>query len=194
MSASVSGGASSAGGAGGELARMTATLAWIVVATALSVGALGAVPGWVAGESSALRRVATIEDAERRLGARVLVPGYFPDRLAWPPAEIRLAGGRRGSVLLVFAARDGGAALELLQATRDGEAVAPELLEGRSVLRTSRTTVGGAPGTISEVLVGGLPMKELAWELHGRAVILRSGGDAEELFRIAKSAHREGGR
>lgn len=194
MNAIATGQARGAAGGGGELTRMCATFTWILGATTLAVVGLGAVPGWVAGESRGLRRASTVEEAERRLGARVLVPGYFPDRLAWPPAEIRVAGGRRGSVLLVLAARDGGADVELLQATRDGEPIRPELLEGRTVLRSGRAVVGAVPATLSDVLVGGRPVKELAWALRGRAIVLRSAGDVEELFRMARSAHREGGR
>jgi len=193
MTMSVTGSAARAGGAGSELARMLATFAWILGATAIAVAALGAMPGWLAGDTPA-GRVATIQEAERRLAARVLVPGYFPSRLAWPPAEIRVAGGRRGSVLIAFAAHDGGRGVEFLQATRDGEPIAAELLEGRTVLRSGRTTVGAVPATLSDVIVGGRLETELSWELHGRAVLLRTAGDVEELFRMAKSAHREGGR
>ncbi|HEY6098216.1 MAG TPA: hypothetical protein VIW03_02220, partial [Anaeromyxobacter sp.] len=150
-------GAARAGEPGSELARMCATFAWILAATVVAVAGLGAVPGWMAGESRALRHARTIEEAERRLGARVLVPGYFPERLAWPPAEIRVAGGRRGSVLLAFAARDGGAPVEILEATRDGEPIAPDLLGGRTVLGSSRTVLGHVPATLSDVLVGGRP-------------------------------------
>jgi hypothetical protein len=194
MSATDTASAASAGEGRGALGRMCATFAWILGATVVAVGALGAVPGWIAGESGALRHARTIEEAERRLGARVFVPGYFPERLAWPPSEIRVAGGRRGSVRLAFAARDGGAGVEMLEATRDGERIRPALLADRTVLRSRRAVVGAAPATLSDVLVGGHPARELAWELHGRAVILRSAGDVEELFRMAKSAHREGGR
>jgi hypothetical protein len=192
--AGVGSGGPAAAGRGGELFRMCATFVWILGATVATVAGLGAIPGWVAGESRALRHASTIQEAERRLGARVLVPGYFPERLEWPPAEIHVAGGRRGSVLLAFTARDGGAGVQLLQATRDGEPIRPELLQDRTVLRSGRAVVGSAPGTISDVLVGGQLARELAWELHGRAVILRSAGDIEELFRMARSAHREGGR
>jgi hypothetical protein len=194
MNAIATGSAVGAGEGRGELGRMCASFAWILAATLATVGALGAIPGWIAGESRALRHAGTIEEAERRLGARVLVPGFFPERLAWPPAEIRVAGGRRGSVRLAFAARDGGQGVEMLEATRDGEPIHPELLQDRTVLRSSRAVVGKVPATLADVLVGGRPARELAWELHGRAVILRSAGDVEELFRMAKSAHREGGR
>ncbi len=194
MTATATAGAARAGGGRGELLRMCATFVWILGATVATVAGLGAIPGWVAGETRALRHAATIQDAERRLGARVLVPGYFPERLAWPPAEIEVAGGRRGSVRLALAAADGGPGVEILEATRDGEPIRPELLQDRTVLRTSSAIIGSVPGTISDVISGGHPAKELAWEVHGRAMILRSAGDLEELFRMAKSAHREGGR
>ncbi len=194
MTAGVTAGADRAGGAGLELTRMLASLVWVLGATAATIAALGAAPRWISGESRAVRGVATIQDAERRLGARVLVPGYFPDHLAWPPAEIHVAGGRRGSVRLAIAARDGGPGVEILEATRDDEPIAPDLLSDRTVLRTARTSLGPVPATISDVLVAGRPAREIAWILHGRAMILRSAGDLDELFRMARSAHREGGR
>jgi hypothetical protein len=194
MSAGVIASAERAGQGKMELARMLATLAWILGATVAGIAALGTVPAWLEGESAHVRTAATIQEAERRLGARILVPGYFPQRLEWPPERIRVAGGRRGSVRVTVAARDGGPGLEILQATREGEAIAPVLLEGRTVLRSGPTTVGVVPARISDVLVDGHPAHELAWELRGRAMLLRSAGDVDELFRMAKSAHREGGR
>ncbi len=194
MTGGVNAGAERAGGAGIELTRMLASLVWVLGATVATIAALGAAPRWITGESRALRGVPTIQEAERRLGARVLVPGYFPDHLAWPPAEIHVAGGRRGSVRLAIAARDGGAGVEILEATRDDEPIAPDLLRDRTVLRTDRTSVGSQPATISDVLVDGRPAREIAWTLHGRAMILRSAGDLDELFRMARSSHREGGR
>ncbi len=191
MTAGVTEGAAGAGGM--ELARMLATLAWIVGATAASIAALGAIPGWISGDSGAVRSAPSIQDAERRLGARILVPGYFPERLEWPPQRILMSGGRRGSVRLVIRARR-GSGLELLEATREGEAIAPPLLEDRTILRSGRTRVGARPATISDVLVDGRALRELAWEVQGRAMLIRSEGDVEELFRMAKSAHREGGR
>lgn len=194
MTAAVTAGADRAGGAGLELTRMLASLVWVLGATAATIAVLGAAPRWISGESRAVRGAATIQEAERRLGARVLVPGYFPDHLAWPPAEIHVAGGRRGSVRLAIASREGGPGVEILEATRDDEPIAPDLLGDRTVLRTARTSVGSVPATISDVLVGGHPVREIAWTLHGRAMILRSAGDLDELFRMARSAHREGGR
>ncbi len=186
--------AARAGGAGLELVRMLATFVWVAGATVATIAALGALPGWISGDRSTVRRMASVQEAERRLGARILVSGYFPERLAWPPTAIQVAGGRRGSVRLDLAAHDGGADLHIMQATREGEPIAPELLHGRTVLRTSRATVGAHPATLSDVLVDGKLHRELAWETQGRAMILRSSGDVEELFRMARTSHQEGGR
>ncbi len=194
MTGGVTAGAARAGGAGIELTRLLASFVWVLGATVVTIAVLGALPRWISGESRSVRGVATIQDAERRLGARVLVPGYFPDRLAWPPAEIHVAGGRRGSVRLAFAPREGGPGVEMLEATRDDDPIAPDLLRDRTVLRTAPTKLGSTPATISDVLVGGHPAREIAWTLHGRAMLLRSAGDLDELFLMARSAHREGGR
>lgn len=194
MSAFVPGGGARGETAGGELVRMLASWAWVLVAAVGSLAVLGSAPRWLAGDGRGVRHADTIAEAERRLGARILVPGYFPARLGWPPARIEVAGGRRGSVLLELAARDGGPGVTILQSTREGEPIAEELLEGRTVLRSSRTTVGPVSATISDVLAGGEPEVELAWEIHGRAMILRSAGDLDDLFHMARSSHREGGR
>lgn len=180
-------------GAGLEVVRMLATFVWVTGATVVALGVLGAIPGWITGDKGIVREAASISDAERRLGARVLVPGYFPDRLLWPPRAIHVAGGRRGSVRLDVGARS-GPDVHIFEATREGEPIAPELLGERTVLRSSRTAVGKLPATLSDVLVDGTLQRELAFELHGWAVMLRSSGDVEELFRMARTSHREGGR
>jgi hypothetical protein len=193
MSDLVTARAARAGETGSEIARMLASFLWVLAATAGSLAVLGALPVWITGDQGP-GRAATIQEAERRLGARVLVPGYFPARLAWPPAEIRVAGGRHGSVHLTFACKDGGSPVELLQAIDPGVPISADLLEARTVLKTDRTSIAGEPASLSEVLVHGVRTRELAWDLQGRSMILRSAGDLEELFRMARTAHREGGR
>ncbi len=193
MTALVETGAARGGGAGLEVVRMLATFVWVAGATVVTVAVLGAMPGWITGDKGVVREAASIQDAERRLGARILVPGYFPDRLLWPPRAIHVAGGRRGSVRLDFAARS-GPPVYLLEATREGDPIAPELLGDRTVLRSSRTAIGNHPATLSDVLVDGTLHRELSFDLGGWAVVLRSSGDLEELFRMARTSHRQGGR
>lgn len=179
-------------GAGAELARMLGTLLWIGALAVGALGAVGAFPRWLAGDGGPAR-VATVAEAERRLGARLVLPAYYPQRLAWPPEEIRIAGGRRGSFRLRLAARDGGSPLVFLAAIRPGEPIAPELVGERTVVGERRLAIGLHPARLASVLVDGLSWQELSWEVDGHAVILRSQADIDELVRIARSLHGEKG-
>jgi hypothetical protein len=176
-----------------ELARMLATLAWVVATAAIVLAALGAVPGRITGDAHGVRRAATVEEAERRVRSSLFLPAFFPDRLAWPPSEVRVAGGRGGSVRLVFAPRGPkGAPVTLLQSTTAGEEIDPDLVGERRVLAEARTTIGSHPAGIATVLVDGATLAELSWQLDGRALVLRGAGDLDELYRMAHSARREG--
>lgn len=187
MSGAMAAVADGAKGTGGELARMLATLAWVVGGAALLLGLLGAVPGWMAGGAGA-RAAGSIQEAEARLGARILLPAYQPARLGWPPAEIRTAGGRRGSVRLRLAPRE-GAPIELVQATEAGRAIDAALLADRNVLSERRTRIGNLPATLASVTLEGTVWQELSFDVDGRAVLLRTRGDLDELYRIAHSLH-----
>jgi hypothetical protein len=176
-----------------ELLRMLAALGWVAAAAALSLGLLGALPGWLAGEELDVRRVASVEEAEQRVGARLAVPSYFPSRLGWPPAEVRVAGGRGGAAAFTFRPRSGeGASVQLLQATTQGAAIPPALLATTRELSVTRTTVGPRPAALARVLVDGATWDELRWERDGRSMVLRTQGEVEELLRMARSAHPQG--
>lgn len=179
--------------AGHELVRMLLPLAWVATTAAILLAALGAAPTWITGERRDVRRVASIEEAERSLGARLALPAYFPDRLAWPPAVVRIAGGKGGGAALVLhAAADDRPAMELIQSVTPGAVLPAVLLRDRTVLHTSRTTIGPKPATLSRIALDGDTWQELAWVEQGRAMVLRSRGPMEELFRMAHSSHREG--
>jgi hypothetical protein len=182
-----------AGRSAPELARMLATLLWVAASAGGVIAVLGALPRWIAGDAAASRAL-TVDETERRLGARLPLPAFYPDRLAWPPAEIRVAGGRGGSARLRFVARAGGSPVELIAAVDPARAIDASLLEDRSVVSERRTTVGPRPATLASVLVDGVSWQELSLELDGRQVILRTRGDLEELVRMAKSLHIEGRR
>lgn len=168
---------------------MIATLAFVVATAALILAGLGAVPGWIGGEPRGVRRVASVDEAERSLGAILLVPAYFPDRLTWPAAAVRVAGGRRGSAALTFVDRAGTPVLELLQSTAGGAPVAGELLAGRTVLDERRTALEDRPATLATVLLEGTRWQELAFRVRDRSVILRGRGEPTDLFAIARSIH-----
>jgi hypothetical protein len=172
---------------------MLAAFTWVVGAAGATLAGLGALPGWLGGESRAVRAVASIDEAERRLGARLALPAYFPSRLAWPPAEVRVAGGRGGGAELVVVPRDGGPPeVALLQSVTPGAAIPPALAGGVTVLAESRATVGARPAVRARVVADGLTWEELRWQDGGRSLVLRSRGGIDELFRMAHSVRREG--
>ncbi len=168
---------------------MLVTLGVVVASAAAILAGLGALPERLAGESREARRVASLDEAEKRLGARLMVPAYFPDRLDWPPAEVRVAGGQGGSAMAALRERGGGRdpVMVLLQASSAGEPIAGALLRDRRVLGTRRTVIGAIPATVSDVIVDGVAWQELSWEVWGRAVLLRTRGSLDEAYRMARS-------
>jgi len=185
--------AQTARGVGPELLRMLAALGWVVAATAVTLAGLGALPDWIAGEPREVRTAATLELAERSLGAGLALPSYFPAHLGWPPARIRIAGGVGGAVELTFRERAGGGdQLQLLQATTPGAPFPPDLEPSGTELSSSPATVASRPARLSRRTIDGEIWQQLAWERDGRKMVLRTRGDVEELFRMARSAHRRG--
>jgi hypothetical protein len=172
---------------------MLATLFWVVAATVGIVAGLGALPRWLAPEGAEATVPLTVAEAEQRLGSSLFLPAFYPARLSWPPAEIRVSGGRGGSVRLLFQPHQAGdAPVVLLQSVVPGEPVGPDLVGGRRVLSWSRTRVGDWPAGYASVLVEGEGWHELSWEVEGRSLVLRSRGDVEEMYRMAHSVRREG--
>ena len=179
--------------AGPELLRMLVALGWVVAGTAATLAGLGALPGWIAGEPHEVRTASSLEAAELGLGAALALPSYFPAHLGWPPARIRVAGGKGGAVELTFRERAGGAEqLQLLQATTPGAPLPAVFEPPGSELTSSSATVAGRPARLSRRTIGGEVWQQLSWERDGRRMVLRTRGDVDELFRIAHSAHRRG--
>ncbi len=176
-----------------ELARALATLLLVMGGTAGTLGALDALPGWLQGEPRGVRRVASIDEAERALRARLTLPGFFPDTLRWPPSTVRIARDGPPAVALTFEGRDGRARLLLVE-TVDGEGpITPLLLPEATVLQAGPIRVGAADGTLRRIVgEDGDIWHEVAWTAGKRALALRGKGTVEELVRMARSARREG--
>jgi len=176
-----------------ELVKMFAILIWVSGATAVLLGLLGRTPGWIVGEERHVRDLETVDEAARRVRARLYLPAYFPERLAWPPARVRVAGGKGGSVAITFkSAEDGLPSLIVFQATVPGEAISPLLLGKPRVMYQSRTRVGTIPATISNVVIDGAVWQQLSWQIDGIAVTLRARSAEPEIHRLAHGLRREG--
>lgn len=175
----------------GELWRIVAGLLVVLGATAATLAALDAVPAWILGEPRDVRRVSSQQEAERRLGARLVLPAYFPDTLAWPPRTIRVLGGPRASALLECDGRDGQPRLVLAQTARPGDVPERLLAPSRPLSETS-VAMGAAaaePGALRRVVgPDGEVWQEVAWRHGGRQVLLRLKGSVDQAVRMAKSA------
>lgn len=163
---------------------------FLVVATAaVLLVAVDSIPGLVTGEPRHVRRARTVDEVERRLRTRLLVPYYFPSTLAWPPERIRFTVDPPGAALSV-AGRDGSPQVFLAEALGPGP-IPARLVPEAQVLHSSPVTVGGDRGVLSRVVVDGVVGWEVRWEQGGRRLLVRSRGTVEELLRMARSV-REG--
>lgn len=169
-----------------EALRAALSLAAVVLCAAALLSALDAVPAWIAGEPRDLRHARTIEEAERRLRARLLLPAFFPSALAWPPREVRWVAGPPGAAALAVSGQDGAPHLVLAQTVGPGE-LPRVLLPEAAVLDRAPVAVGAAEGTLSRVVEDGAVAWQLSWTQGGRSLLLRSRGTLDELLRMARS-------
>ncbi len=175
-----------------EVARALLTLLLVTGAAAGMLAGLDAVPGWIEGEPRGVRRARSIDDAERRLRARITLPAYFPDTLRWPPSSVRLIAGVPATVALTFEARGGGAALLFVQTLGGEGPVPPRLLPEAAVLQRGRLSLGDHEATLSRVIGDdGEVWNELDWTQSGARFAMRGKGSLEDLVRMARSVHRE---
>jgi hypothetical protein len=173
-----------------ELARTVGWLAVVLVVAAGLLAALDGVPAWINGEARDVRIVRDLEDAERRVRARLVLPAYFPDTLAWPAQRIRVLPGEPPAVALTFTDRSGREARLVLAQTigRSGR-ISERLLPVAGALEESPVAMGTSTGALRRVVgPDGQIWRELAWTQADRTVVARSKGSLEELLRMARSA------
>lgn len=176
-----------------ELVKMFAILIWVSGATAMLLGGLGKAPGWLAGEERHVRNVETVDEAARRVGARLYLPAYFPSRLAWPPEKVRVAGGKGGSVAVtIVSSEDRLPSLIVFQATVPGEPISPLLLGKPRIMYEGRTRVGTTPAAISNVVIDGAVWQQLTWQVDGIQLALRARSAEPEIHKLAHGLRREG--
>jgi len=172
----------------GELWRILAGLAVVLGSTAAALAMLDALPTWILGEPRDVRRVPSLQEAERRLRTRLVLPALFPDTIAWPARTIRVMSGPRAGAALEFDGRDGRPRLVVAQAAGPGE-VPERLVPPGNPLDAVPVALGGASGTLRRVVgPDGEVWQEVRWYVGGREVILRLRGSVDQAVRMAKSA------
>lgn len=172
----------------GELWRILAGLLVVLGGAAGVLAFLDAVPTWILGEPREVRRVSSLQEAERRLRSRLVLPAFFPDSIAWPARSIRVRGGSSPGAVLEFDGRDGRPRLLVAQAMRPGE-VPERLVPAANALDAVPVALGAESGTLSRVVgPDGEVWQEVRWRVGGREQILRLRGSVEQAVRMAKSA------
>ncbi len=175
-------------GTAAEFVRVVATLVIVMVTLAAMLALANAVPRWLGGVPAGVVRVASIDDAQRRLATRLLLPAYFPDTLAWPPARVEVVHGPPAAVALGFTGRQGDGERLVLVETLASASPPAELWPEMRRLSSSHVTLEAGDVELWRVLGpdGGF-WQELVFDVGERRVGLRSRGSIEDLVRMARS-------
>ncbi len=175
-------------GPGPELARTAAVFLLVTLASVLLLAGLDAVPSLLKGEDRHVRSVASVQEAERRLGTRLVLPGYFPDTLRWPPAAIRVQVSPP-AVALDIQSREGAPRMVLAERVGADEPPPAPLLPQATSLGASTVAVGKRPGKLGRVIgPDGSVWNELTWLAGDHRMVYRSTGSVDELLKMARSA------
>lgn len=175
--------------AGVELARSLAAILIVLGAAAATLAALDRMPAWITGRAHGVMRVSSVTEAGRRLRARIILPAYFPESLAWPPEEILVASGAPPGAAIEIAPRGGGRPRLVVAQTGAPGRVPEILVPGTPLDGGSPIRIGDATGRVRRVIgADGEVWWELAWTYRSRSVVMRSRGDLEQLLEMARSA------
>jgi hypothetical protein len=167
--------------------------AWLLVmgGAVIALKALDHVPTLLAGAPRGVRMYGSIEDAERAIGARVWMPGYYPDDLGWPPARIEVSALRPTAVAVRVTGNDGDRDRLAIVQTVEADAAAPSgLLPAGQPMEASPVTVGSHAAVLSRVLVGTRELHDLSWSQGGRRITLRYAGPVDRLLLMGGSLAR----
>ena len=159
-----------------------------VVVAALKV--LNWVPGAL--EPGLMARYPSVEAAVSRLGLRqVYVPAYFPESLAWPPAQVLAQSRPYQALVMEFVrARDGQTALVVSQAA--GKEFEPEApIRFRTIRESVPIDLGGRTARLEAgSCEDGSPCSRIRWREGEIRIVLTMSAPSTELIRIARSMRR----
>jgi len=171
---------------GGRVRIVGAWLA-VVAAAAFGLRVADALPGVLLGVPRGVVRAASVADLERATGWRMPVPAYYPDTIAWPPAEARMHAG--GSAAIWCRQRPaGGIALIVACAPPGAAGIAAALLPESLELQREDTTLGPYPAVVSRVRdAEGAVWQQVQWQAGRRIILVRYRGTLDQLLKIAGS-------
>jgi hypothetical protein len=140
-------------------------------------------------EKESIREYKTIEDARLDLRIdRIILPSYFPQHLAWPPAEIFARKKPYEMVLMHFRDRNTG---KLVLAIQQADPREPAPVDARisleKVIRTETIDLKDRPAAIVQGVCDGESCNVIRWMEAGYSITVIEKGPLEELLRIAES-------
>ena len=153
-----------------------------LVLVALGLRLLGALPSlWLQPSVTAF---ASVEEAERALGARIWLPVYFPDYLDFPPQAIRVEREPVPRVFLSFRGREEGEGtrLTITQVLSAEDTLPPEVLPPTAI-RGRVVDIAGVPGLLAPEGNG----YRIYWRADDRHLVVKASLPLEELLRIVRS-------
>jgi hypothetical protein len=164
------------------------TLSLVIGAAAAVLRGLDTLPGLLHADPPGITRLGSIEEAERRLQRRIVVPPYFPDTLHWPAALILVQDRPRSAVALTFVDRAREPRLLLFQSS-DTDASPPRgLVPPVTVLQRTTVRVSGRETVLVRVLgKDGDIWHEVTWTSDGDRLLLRFRGPIDQLLKMAES-------
>lgn len=181
--------ATTAGPALRDVARLLGAYVGAVAGISAALLVLDSVPALLLGGARGVRVLASVEAAESALGARLLVPVYFPESYRWPPRRVRTAAAPVRVAALTLAARAGRRPDLLIVQSLDGDFPIPaKLLPPGPETHRVAVDLDGTPATLTDVL---LPpdgtFYDLSFVAAGRRVVFRFQGPPEEVLKMAAS-------
>jgi len=175
-----------------EAGRTQLVASWLAVMGLAAVGltALDRVPAVLTGTPPGVRIFASVEDAERDLGARIWLPRYYPETLRWPPARIEADAASPVTAAVRIPGKDDPRDRLVICESLGGRPVAPPeaLLPTGRILETVGVLVGSRRATLVRLQAeDGRVLHDLSWDHGARRLTLRTAGPVEELLLIAAS-------
>lgn len=173
--------------------RLLLPLVLVMAVTALFLRLLNALPSYIQPEALLeAHSVATVGEAESALKRKLLLPGYFPDYLAWPPGKITVQQRPVPLAKLTIYDRAGQRpVLMLYQGSPEMMERGVEVLPALPLLTKETVRLGDVAAELSTYRAkDGRPWYRLAWHARGQALVVTTSLPQKELLKIARSMNR----
>ncbi len=172
-----------------DVARLLGAYLGAVAGISAALLVLDSVPALLLGGARGVTVHPAVDAAESAVGARLLVPVYFPESYRWPPRLVRTAAAPTRAAALTLASRDGRRPDLVIVQSLDGDLPVPaKLLPPGPETHHVVVDLDGTPATLTDVL---LPpdgtFYDLSFVAAGRRVVFRFQGPPEEVLKMAAS-------